>query len=196
MKKLLLLIIFISPLTLIYAQKQVKSSDEVEKLSKVQFRISTGLNNFSSNFGLGVNVRLEEKILACGGLGIGGWGWKTALGVKYETKPDKSGWALQGGYSLSGGSDNFTYTTTDANGTSINRQMQFKKVHAINLSAAYNFAIRKHHSFFLEFGYSIPLTPNAWVLRSGQELGKADKIAFNLLQPGGLLLAGGFNLGF
>lgn len=197
MKKLLLLLALTTGLfSQLDAQRQNKKEEySDEPLSKLQIRLSTGANNFTSLLGIGLNVRVKDHVLACGGIGLGGWGFKTALGVKYEMKPDNSGWAFQGGYSVSSGISELSYTSS-SNNSNDKISLQLNKAHALNFSAAYNFAFKKgRHNFYLECGYSVPLSTDPWVIKNGVSLSDTDKRVFRLLQPGGIILGLGFNIG-
>ena len=194
MKKLFLLTICTIVWAASSAQKSSESSN-TEGLTKVQVRLSTGSNNFTSLFGLGLNARIKDGLFGTVGVGLGGWGFKSAIGLKYEMR-NTSGWSYNLAFSNSGGAKNVQIEVDNNSSTSQKVAVDLKAAQAVNLSAAYNWVFRKRHAFFLEFGYAVPLKDKPWVVQNGSSLSSTTELALKWLQPGGLILNLGVNLGF
>jgi hypothetical protein len=57
-------------------------------------------------------------------------------------------------------------------------------------------AIKDHHRFIFQVGYSFPITGISYKVTSGETLSDVSKTAMKMMAPGGLLVATGFGFGF
>jgi hypothetical protein len=59
-----------------------------------------------------------------------------------------------------------------------------------------SYAIKEHHRFFLQVGYSFPITGVSYTIISGETLSDTSKSTMKMMAPGGILVATGFGFGF
>jgi len=57
-------------------------------------------------------------------------------------------------------------------------------------------AIKDHHRFFVQIGYSFPITGINYKVTSGETLSDLSKTSMKMMAPGGVLVATGFGFGF
>jgi hypothetical protein len=66
----------------------------------------------------------------------------------------------------------------------------------VQLSWYKTYAIKEHHRFFFQVGYSFPVSGVSYTVKSGETLSDVSKTTMNMLAPGGVLVATGFGFGF
>lgn len=159
-------------------------STATSKGSSIYLGLSTGMNNFNSALGLTASVRLKEKLFARFGAGVGGWGQKFSIGIKYDLKRDMrytKGWSFAIGYSHN----------TQPNW--YDSSVRPLSADAINLSTIYTKFRGRKKSFYVEVGYSIPLQQQPWIVLN--PIDQYEIASLRLGQPGGLIIGLGFNFG-
>ena len=141
-------------------------------------------------------VTITERFLIRGGVGIGGWGGKVSLGFKLQDLME-SGWGTGLGYSYCTGIQDVDLTLLDDNGVETMVNMTLNSAGSINFTINKNFLFKRGNVFYLESGYAIGVGSNpAYVVNDGSQLSADSELIMEILQPGGLIIAGGFLIAF
>ena len=159
--------------------------------------LGTGLNSNYGIVGLGVDFKLIDKIQGSVSGGLGSWGYKSAGELRYfYSGCMQKGSAIAVGVAYATGlpemvtdlelSTKETKSVTLELGSQTNLQVSWYKA----------YAIREHHRFFVQMGYSFPITGINYKVTSGETLSDVSKTTMKMLAPGGLLIATGFGFGF
>ena len=192
--EILLLAFLLMGVNKVNAQMVKTKETSRSETPNVSIGLTSGINNFAALFGLSLNVRLQDKLHARAGAGIGGWGYKYALGLKYDLKDD-NGWSFALGYSHNSGLQGIVLNLETASGRKEDLKMNLNGADNINLSAIRNWFISRKTAFYLEMGYSVALKKNIWTNESAFALSDRSVSVMNLLRPGGIILGLGFNIG-
>ena len=131
-----------------------------------------------------------------GGAGIGGWGGKLSLGVKYQDLMKKGiGFGL--GYSYCSGISDFDAPLPDQNGQEITVNMDLKRAGSINLTINKNWVFPRGNVFYIESGYAIGVGKNpSYEINDGTLLSDDAELVMDIITPGGLILGVGFLVAF
>lgn len=159
--------------------------------------LGTGLNSNYGIVGLGVDFKLIDKIQGSVSGGLGSWGYKSAGELRYfYSGCMQKGSAIAVGVAYATGlpemvtdlelSTKETKSVTLELGSQTNLQVSWYKA----------YAIKEHHRFFVQMGYSFPITGINYNVTSGETLSDVSKTSMKMLAPGGLLIATGFGFGF
>lgn len=179
--------------------QQQTTSSATDSLPKFYLGIGTGVNNYTGILGVGIDFRVYHSVILRAGIGIGTWGSKVTIGVRYEMEQFKGrGWVMGLSYSYCSGLSNFQTqlavdTSTFYAGT-VNKQVTLNLLPAstLNLTASYNWTFHKHNKFYLEFGYALALQSAPYEVLDGSMLDYTSQIVLKELSPGGLVLDLGF----
>ena len=159
--------------------------------------LGTGLNSNYGIVGLGVDFKLIDKIQGSVSGGLGSWGYKSAGELRYfYSGCMQKGSAIAVGVAYATGlpemvtdlelSTKETKSVTLELGSQSNLQVSWYKA----------YSIKEHHRFFVQMGYSFPITGINYKVTSGETLSDVSKTTMKMLAPGGLLIATGFGFGF
>lgn len=160
--------------------------------------VSTGLNNNAGLLGITGELQLVNNLSINGGLGVGSWGVKSGVGLKYYLHYP-SGFSFNIGYARASGIDDIEIEMEQEflRGQSGKQSIPFSFLPAsvVNLSATKHWLIgkRKVNRFHLEFGYAVRTASDRY--RTTALLSDDGKTFMRLLQPGGLILSTGFSFG-
>lgn len=157
--------------------------------------VGLGINDYG--FGGCLEVPVAEKLSLYGNAGLGGWGWKLGAGVSFYLSKNPYGSSLSIGYASASGLKDFqTELEVEPNNQNSMITLDLYRVGTINLVYAYNFKLGNKSKFALSTGYAIPVTKNAYdVKTSGVTLTETSKQVMNFVQPGGLILGFKFLFG-
>jgi hypothetical protein len=181
-----LLVVFI--LTLIKSEAQSGDNNRIFYLGA-----GTGYNNFCGVVGISCNVRVHNKLQVRGGLGIGGWGDKYSLGLKYN-KDQGKGWSYCLSYDHSIGIPNEKVKLQLTSGAKKDVTINCLKANTIDLTTLHSWRIGSNF-FYLEFGYGIPLQTSPWEVMDGSLLSGNSTSALDRSSPGGIIIGAGFVFG-
>ena len=169
-----------------------------DSFPKFYFGIGSGINSYTGFIGIGAEVRIYKSLLIRGGLGIGTWGYKRSIGLRFERKTSK-GWVLGLAYaSCTGIKDYILHAQRDSSGFTVNKDvlMDLLPASSVNASASYQWVLGRHAKIFMEFGYAVAIEQDPFVVKDGTILGDEVKASLNILTPGGLIIASGIMFGF
>lgn len=157
----------------------------------------TGINSTTGMLGVLVSVKASDEFFLQAGWGIGGWGRKFSAGFKYELKKTNS-WGFGINYSTCSGQDRFnTVLETSDSGKVAMRSVtiQLMRCSNINLITSYKWIFKKHHRFYLDLGYAIPVETEPYRALTNSTLTSNGKSSLNRRQPGGLIIGFGVLFG-
>ncbi len=169
-----------------------------DSFPKFYIGIGSGINSYTGIIGIGADVRIYKSLLVKGGIGIGSWGAKTTIGLRFERKTTK-GWVLGLAYAhCTGLKDYSTVLPVDSAGKTVNKEVLVDLLPAssINASASYQWVLGRHAKVFMEFGYAAAIEKDPFVVKDGSIITNDASATLNALTPGGLIIASGFMFGF
>jgi hypothetical protein len=159
----------------------------------------SGLNNSCGLIGLNLEQFVAGRISVFGAAGIGSWGFKTAIGGRYYLD-SKTGKAIGVSFSNASGLTDFEPGNVKIleNGQEVDSKGKFNllPVQQINITWIRMWQAGKTNRIGIELGYSINLSGKDKV--TGPDVPKLtdeSKEAFNIVQPGGLIIGLTFNFG-
>ncbi len=207
MKRLTFLAISILICTSAFAQQSAGSSKDKTKHAKAEVKsrgrcplvflnASSGLNNNTGMLGVGVDFAFAPHGSVDLGIGLGTWGEKAYLGAKYYLKHCHTGWAFGGGVTYSTGEKNFVYNLETVYGNT--EPVNLNLLSQTNIFiAAYKYCSvgKRHNRFYLEMGWSVPVTPVSFEQTTGDPLSDNSVKTVNFISPGGLIIGAGFSFG-
>lgn len=155
--------------------------------------IASGLENFTGLLGPSIEANVWGGFGVYAGVGLGSWGYKMSGGLKYYTDYPY-GWAWCLSVSHATGLRDFETELETRNGQQMVR-LDLLPCQTLNLTAQHHWKLGKKNRFNLEFGYSIPLTYDAYTVKDGSVLTDTSELALKILQPGGLMFGIGFTFG-
>lgn len=191
MKKASFLVTFL--FLLLDAQGQV--SEATTKPPVLYLGTSTGIDNYSGMIGIGAEIGFSPQATARLGVGIGSWGTKHTIALKYEDRM-KTGWGYGVGFSSASGIKNLDLelrTTTGTRTVSID----LYRASSLNFFASRNWLLKNgKNRFILDLGYAVPLTnKNFYMLNDGSELSPDEDTLVRIIRPGGIIVGIGFMFG-
>jgi hypothetical protein len=129
--------------------------------------------------------------------GIGSWGGKIGAELRFfYSGCAHHGGALAVGFVHSSGLDTSTIdivSTTGANTTATLRLLPQNNLH---FSWYKSFRLSRGSKFFLQAGYSLPLSTDIYQVIRGPALSQESRIFIDILRPGGVIISGGFSFAF
>jgi hypothetical protein len=178
---------------------QVSSeSNEVNSVCETTFiTLGTGLNSNYGLAGLGVDFKLIDKVQGSVSGGLGLWGFKGAGELRYfYSGCMQKGSAFAAGIAYASGLPEMETELELSNEESKNVTLELGAQTNLQLSWYKSYAIKEHHRFFFQVGYSFPITGINYKVTSGETLSDLSKTTMKMMAPGGVLVATGFGFGF
>jgi hypothetical protein len=174
-----------------------ETSSESETRS-LYLGIGTGINAYTGLIGITAEFNVAEPISLVGALGIGSWGSKSSIGIRYYPHYP-SQWAFTLSYSHCSGIPDVDVKLEEefvkGQDGSETYQVDMLSISTVNISAMKHWLIgkRKVNRIHVEFGYAIPTSSDRY--RIGADLTDDGKTFMQLLQPGGIIVGTGFTFG-
>ncbi len=172
-----------------------------EKSSTFYLGFGGGINNYLGLIGPSVEYQFAQNFTGFGGLGLGSWGNKASIGVRYYSNFPK-GWAFGAGLSFSGGQDDVIYKMPENTlvGVSGEADVAFNlnPTSTFNLTATrfWQLGSSGKNRFNIELGYAFALKTRPFtVVDSRIQLNRNGFTYMDILQPGGVILGLGFSFG-
>lgn len=153
--------------------------------------VGTGIDNFTGFLGVSGTLRIYDKLSVRGGWGLGGWGSKSSIGLKFDTS-ESGRWSYCFGYSYCPGIENLKLNMELSSGTKQDVTVNYLSASTINLAVDRNWRVGKANIFYLEFGYAIPMQSSRWNVADGSSISSNSEKILDIMQPGGLILGAGF----
>ncbi|MDP4271393.1 MAG: hypothetical protein Q8909_14920 [Bacteroidota bacterium] len=190
MKKVLLIAVCLFTVLIINAQNSKPKEYTTPQFS---LGLGSGINNYTSALGLSGNLKVAEKFFLQGGVGVGAWGSKYSVGIRYDLHQG-SGWSYGFGYSQCSGAKNMDLTFNN-NGTTETYKLDLLEASTINLKATRNWMVGKSTMLYIDLGYAVPLQSEPWHVTSGPSMSDLGKTTLNLMSPGGIIVGTGITFG-
>ena len=198
--KTIQLIIAISMMTLkAVAQNQsgTEKANMDQSCETTFITLGTGLNSNYGLAGIGVDFKLIDKVQGSVSGGLGSWGFKSAAELRYfYSGCMQKGSAIAAGIAYASGLPEMETELELSNEESKNVTLELGAQTNLQLSWYRALAIKDHHRFFVQVGYSFPITGINYKVTSGESLSDLSKTTMRMMAPGGVLLATGFGFGF
>lgn len=190
MKKLIAILFFISCVctTSLYAQKFVVIKNPAS-YKNLHVGFGTGVNAYTGYLGSVAEYRLSDRISTFGALGVGSWGVKTGIGLKYLTIDNPVLSAVSLGYSHAFGRKNFEMSV-NVYGRSlpVDVDVDFLRSGAINMVFEHFFMLKNNNRLVVFVGYGFKTTSNPWVINGENvRIRKEEKSSLDMRQPGGFI---------
>lgn len=164
---------------------------------KMYLGLSTGLNSPTGLLGLQLHARFGDNILVNGGFGLGSWGYKSTIGIRYEPE-HKSTWCPFLSYSRATGIDSIPVKVEVVEkGQKVQKEigMRLKPVNVLNFGVQKQWITSGEKRIYIELGYSMKLTSDPFeAVSKSDTLTALGKGSMNFASPGGLLF--GFGVDF
>jgi hypothetical protein len=186
---------YVAPPNSVFAAHPASQPDT---LRRVYLGLGIGINNYAGALGIGLDIRTVPQLLMRLGAGFGTWGTKVSIGLRYEEHPGKTGWIYGLAYTNSSGLSNYKISLmVDSANTVVTKDVNLNLLTAstLNLTVSRNWVFHRHNEFFFEFGYSIALQNNPFVVTDGSVLTNTSKEVINITAPGGFIIACGVMFG-
>ena len=167
---------------------------KTDKLPDLSIGIGTGINNYTGLIGFSVKLKIVDKFSLFGGAGIGGWGFKSSIGLKYSLRSD-GGLSYGVSYSHCSGIADLKTNEENSNGFKQDLTINCLPVSNIDIIIDYSWKLGKRNSFYFNFGYSIPTQGDRWEVKEGIKLSDSAIEVYRMLQPGGIIVGCGFTFG-
>ena len=159
--------------------------------------LGTGLNSNYGIVGIGIDFKLTQKLQGSVSGGIGSWGFKSAGELRYfYSGCMQKGSAIAAGIAYASGLPEMETELELSNEESKNVTLELGAQTNLQLSWYKSYAIKEHHRFFFQVGYSFPITGINYKVTSGETLSDLSKTTMKMMAPGGVLVATGFGFGF
>ena len=158
--------------------------------------LSTGINNMAGILGVDVDYSLSAITTVGAHIGLGTWGIKSGLDYKYYRRNCHLGWAYGVGISVASGNRNQTLNLETTTGTN-DVQLKLHTQAGLQFNVLRYFPVGKQgHRIWCQLGWNQRFTRKVYTVLDGQTLSYMADRTINFLCPGGLVIAGGYNMGF
>lgn len=179
------------------AQVSSENTDFIPICETTFITLGTGLNSNYGLAGIGVDFKLIDKVQGSVSGGLGSWGFKSAGELRYfYSGCMQKGPAVAAGIAYASGLPEMETELELSNDVSKNVTLELGAQTNFQLSWYRAIAIKDHHRFIFQVGYSFPITGISYKVTSGETLSDVSKTAMKMMAPGGLLVATGFGFGF
>jgi hypothetical protein len=180
-----------------FAQSSLKDTGVIPPCETTFVTLGTGINSNYGIAGIGVDFKLLDKLQGAVSGGIGSWGFKSAGELRYfYSGCMQKGSAIAAGIAYASGLPEMETELELSNEESKNVTLELGAQTNLQLSWYKSYAIKEHHRFFFQVGYSFPITGINYKVTSGETLSDLSKTTMRMMAPGGVLLATGFGFGF
>jgi hypothetical protein len=180
-----------------FAQSSLKDTGVIPPCETTFVTLGTGINSNYGIAGIGVDFKLLDKLQGAVSGGIGSWGFKSAGELRYfYSGCMQKGSAIAAGIAYASGLPEMETELELSNEESKNVTLELGAQTNLQLSWYKSYAIKEHHRFFFQVGYSFPITGINYKVTSGETLSDLSKTTMKMMAPGGVLVATGFGFGF
>jgi len=158
--------------------------------------LGTGLNSNYGLAGLGVDFKLMDKVQGSVSGGLGSWGFKTAGELRYfYSGCMQQGSALTAGVAYATGLPEMDIEMELSNEETKTVKLELNAQTNLQLAWYRAFKVQQNHRFFVQAGYSFPISGISYRVISGETLSDVSKTTVRMMAPGGIIVAVGFGFG-
>lgn len=159
--------------------------------------LGTGINSNYGIAGLGVDFKLANNLQGAVSGGLGSWGFKSAGELRFfYSGCMQKGSAFAVGLAYASGLPEMETELETTASEMENVTLELGAQTNLQVSWYKSYAVKEHHRFFFQVGYSFPVSGISYNVTSGETLSDVSKTTMNILAPGGVLVATGFGFGF
>lgn len=159
--------------------------------------LGTGINSNYGIIGLGADIKVLDKLQVGLSGGLGSWGFKTAGELRYFYNGClQQGSALTAGLAYATGLPEMETEMELSNEETKTVKLELEAQTNLQLAWYRAFKVQENHRFFVQVGYSFPVSGISYRVISGETLSDASKTTMRMIAPGGVLVATGFGFGF
>ncbi|MFN5620567.1 MAG: hypothetical protein ACK478_04635 [Flavobacteriales bacterium] len=179
------------------AQSTDQDANQATNCKNTFVTLGTGLNSNYGVIGIGADIKVLDKVQVGLSGGIGSWGFKTAGELRYFYNGCmQHGSALTAGVAYATGLPEMETEMELSNEETKSVKLELNAQTNLQLAWYRAFRIQQNHRFFIQAGYSFPITGVSYRVISGETLSDTSKAGMKMLAPGGILIATGFGFGF
>ena len=198
MKRILLLIVVVFCVSQSHAQQKENNPfilQEVPYYPSSYLGLSTGINNMVGLLGVQLKLVVSPKLLLGFGAGIGSWGYKLTGNLELQPK-GVYGIFFKGGYMHATGLEEVELEMETTGNRNQKLWFELKPVGNLFFSVGNAWKLGKKNRFYIEGGYAIPLvTDDYYEIFGGEKLSDDGELVMQMMRPGGLIIALGFDFG-
>ncbi len=157
--------------------------------------LSTGINNSVGLIGAQLKFVISPKAMIDFGAGLGSWGYKLSANVEIMPK-GINGIFVKAGYMHATGLEDIELEVETSGFRNEYVRFDLEPVGNVFFSVGNAWKLGKKNRFYIEGGYAIPLvTDDYYEILSGETLSDDSELLMQMMRPGGLILALGFDFG-
>ena len=158
--------------------------------------LGTGINSNYGMAGVGVEIKMLDKLQFGLSGGIGSWGFKTAGELRYfYSGCMQQGSALTAGLAYATGLPEMDIEMELSNEETKTVKLELNAQTNLQLAWYRAFKVQQNHRFFIQAGYSFPISGISYRVISGETLSDVSKTTVRMMAPGGIIVAVGFGFG-
>ena len=158
--------------------------------------LGTGINSNYGMAGVGVDIKMLDKLQVGLSGGIGSWGFKTAGELRYfYSGCMQQGSALTAGVAYATGLPEMEIEMELSNEETKTVMLELNAQTNLQLAWYRAFKVQQNHRFFIQAGYSFPISGISYRVISGETLSDTSKMVVRMIAPGGIIVAVGFGFG-
>ena len=158
--------------------------------------LGTGINSNYGMAGVGVDIKMLDKLQVGLSGGIGSWGFKTAGELRYFYNGCmQQGSALTAGLAYATGLPEMEIEMELSNEETKTVKLELNAQTNLQLAWYRAFKVQQNHRIFIQAGYSFPINGISYRVISGETLSDASKMVVRMIAPGGIIVAVGFGFG-
>lgn len=158
--------------------------------------LGTGINSNYGIIGLGADIKVLDKLQVGLSGGLGSWGFKTAGELRYFYNGCmQQGSALTAGVAYATGLPEMEIEMELSNEETKTVMLELNAQTNLQLAWYRAFKVQQNHRFFVQAGYSFPISGISYRVISGETLSDVSKSTVRMMAPGGIILAVGFGFG-
>ena len=198
MKTIQLAIMGFFLMTSLYVSAQVNTQEPsaTTECKSTFITLGTGINSNYGMVGVGADFKVLDKVQVGLSGGIGSWGFKTAGELRYfYSGCMQQGSALTAGVTYATGLPEMEIEMELSNEETKTVKLELNSQTNLQLAWYRAFKIQQNHRFFLQAGYSFPISGISYRVISGETLSDVSKTTVRMMAPGGVILAVGFGFG-
>jgi hypothetical protein len=158
--------------------------------------LGTGINSNYGMAGVGVDIKMLDKLQVGLSGGIGSWGFKTAGELRYfYSGCMQQGSALTAGLAYATGLPEMEIEMELSNEETKTVKLELNAQTNLQLAWYRAFKVQQNHRFFIQAGYSFPISGISYRVISGETLSDVSKTTVRMMAPGGIIVAVGLGFG-
>jgi len=158
--------------------------------------LGTGINSNYGMAGVGVDIKMLDKLQVGLSGGIGSWGFKTAGELRYfYSGCMQQGSALTAGLAYATGLPEMEIEMELSNEETKTVKLELNAQTNLQLAWYRAFKVQQNHRIFIQAGYSFPINGISYRVISGETLSDTSKMVVRMIAPGGIIVAVGFGFG-